>query len=156
MQDRIEIREVPARRLFGLTHRGPYPRIGEAFGRLEGVLRRADMLPRMGTMIAVYHDMPGEAAEADLRSFAAFEVDETTEKPDGVEEMHLPGGAAAVLAHHGSYEALPAAWDDLTGRWLADSGREPDGAPYELYHNTPEEVPPDRLVTDLHLPLKPE
>ena len=39
--------------------------------------------------------------------------------------------------------------------WSAWSGRRPAGQPYELYHNTPDEVAADRLVTDIHLPLEP-
>lgn len=70
--------------------------------------------------------------------------------------MTLPAGASAVLAHHGSYEDLPAAYNRLMQEWLPASGRQQAASPYELYHNTPDEVPADRLITDIHLPLKPE
>jgi len=155
MQDRIEIRDIPERRLFGLPHKGPYPLIAEAYGRLFDVMERATLMPRAGSMIALYYDPPGTVAEADQRSLAAYEMDRKTELPEGLEEVILPAGPAAVIAHHGSYDGLHAAYDALFREWLPQSGREPAGPPYELYHNTPDEVAADRLVTDIHLPLKP-
>jgi AraC family transcriptional regulator len=40
--------------------------------------------------------------------------------------------------------------------WLPASGRESRHAPpFEVYHNTPQEVPPEGLVTDICVPLEP-
>lgn len=155
MQDRIEIRDIPERRLIGVPHRGPYDQISAAFARLDDILDRDNLRARAGAMVALFHASPEEVAPADLRSFAAVEMDRGTATPDGAEEVILPAGPAAVLAHHGSYAGLPAAYGHLFGDWLPASGREVGGKSYELYHNTPDEVPADRLVTDIHLPLKP-
>jgi len=156
MQDRIEIRELPARRLFGVVHRGSYRMIAEAFSRLHDALEGGQEALQEGSLIAIYDSDPRSTTEADLRSFAAVEVDETARLPDGLEERRLPAGPAAVLAHHGSYETLPEAWDALTHEWLPASGRQVGGVPYELYHNTPEDTAPDALITDVHVPLVPQ
>jgi len=129
MQDRIEIRDIPERRLFGLPHRGPYRLISEAYGRLFDVMERANLMPRAGSMIALYYDPPGTVAEADQRSLAAYEMDRKTEVPDGLEEVTLPAGPAAVIAHHGSYDGLPAAYDVLFQEWLPQSGVNPPATP---------------------------
>jgi len=155
MTDRIEIRDTPERRLIGVPHKGPYDQISAAFARLDEILDRDTLRARAGAMVALFHDSPDEVPPAELRSFAAVEMDRGTATPEGAEEVILPAGPAAVLAHHGSYTELPAAYDRLFGEWLPGSGRRPAGQPYELYHNTPDEVAADRLVTDIHLPLEP-
>jgi AraC family transcriptional regulator len=43
----------------------------------------------------------------------------------------------------------------LLGIWLPQSGHEPDDAPvFEVYLNSPQQVPPTALTTDIHLPLR--
>ena len=60
-----------------------------------------------------------------------------------------------MLTYKGPYASIKVAYDYLFGRWLAETGREPDDAPcYEHYLNGPDDTPPDELLTEICLALK--
>ena len=108
-----------------------------------------------GRMIGVFCDDPQSVAEADLRSRAGFEVKSQADLSAPLEEVTLPGGRQAVLTYKGPYAGLPAAYDELFGVWLPQSGEEPADSPsFEVYLNTPMDTAPEDLITELHLPLK--
>ena len=66
------------------------------------------------------------------------------------------GRMTDVLTHRGPYEGLGESYRWLYGVWLPASGREPRHAPpFEVYHNSPKDTPPDQLLTEIHLPLAP-
>ena len=45
----------------------------------------------------------------------------------------------------------------LCGQWLPSSGRRERSAPcFEVYKNSPQDTPPEDLVTDIYLPLEPK
>ena len=68
----------------------------------------------------------------------------------------LEGGECAVLTHYGPYTQLGEAYRWLYGIWLPGSGREPRNAPpFEIYYGDPGQAPPEKLRTDIHLPLEP-
>ncbi|KGM47138.1 AraC family transcriptional regulator [Pseudooceanicola atlanticus] len=151
----VDIKSVPSRRLVGLPHRGAYFRISEAFSRLDVMIAARGLYPQLGAMIGVFYDDVSVVPEAELQSFAAFELAADLALPEGMEERTLPGGDHAVLHYKGPYARLPEAYDYLFGTWLAGSGREPaDTAAYEVYLNTPLDTAPDDLLTQIHLPLR--
>jgi len=54
----------------------------------------------------------------------------------------------------GPYEQLGDVWARLLGEWVPASGhRISDGVSYEIYLNTPGEVPKEQLRTELYVPL---
>lgn len=60
--------------------------------------------------------------------------------PDNVIGIsELPGGRVARLMHSGSYEELAAAYQRLEG-YLAETGNQPSGAPWETYLVMPDAV----------------
>jgi AraC family transcriptional regulator len=105
-------------------------------------------------MIAAYHDDPETTPQEELRSDAALTVPPTMAMPDGLVELRLPAGKYACATHVGPYTALGDAWARLMGEWLPKSGyRVGDGMSFEIYRNTPADVAPSELQTELHLPL---
>jgi AraC family transcriptional regulator len=155
MTHEIATRREPARRLFAMPHRGPYTEIGQAFARLGDRVGPSGLWPSVQGMFALYYDDPGSVAPADLRSHAAFALPEDAVRPDGVEELRLPGGLHAVLRHRGPYSGLAAAWDHLYGTWLPQAGHEiADSPPYEFYLNSPQDTAPAALLTDICVPLR--
>jgi AraC family transcriptional regulator len=151
----VEIRTEPGLRLAALPHKGAYHEISRAFQKLSAVMASRDLFRTAGRMVGVFHDDPRAVAVADLRSHAAFEI---TGRPDlsaPLEEITLAPGRHAVLTYTGPYAGLPAAYDELFGAWLPNSGEEPADQPsFEVYLNTPMDTAPENLVTELHLPLK--
>ena len=151
----VTIRTEPPIRLAALPHQGAYHEISRAFQKLSAVMASRDLFRSAGRMIAVFYDDPQSVAEPDLRSHAGFELNNPADLAAPLEAVTLPGGRQAVLTYKGPYAGLPAAYDELFGIWLPQSGEEPADMPsFEVYLNTPMETAPEDLVTELHLPLK--
>ena len=150
----VERKQMPALRLVTLRHVGPYHRISEAFGRLGEIAGRSGLFRAKPTMLAVYHDDPEATPEAELRSDAAVVITDDAQIPAGLVEWRLAGGPYACTTHVGPYEELGDAWARFMGHWLPESGeRMGNGVSFELYVNNPMEVPKDKLITELYIPL---
>lgn len=151
----VTIRTEAPIRLAVLPHKGTYFEISRAFQKLSGIMASRDLFQSAGRMIAVFYDDPQSVAEPDLRSHAGFEIAGLSDLAAPLEELRLPGGRQAVLTYKGPYAGLPAAYDELFGLWLPQSGEEPaDTMPFEVYLDTPMDTVPEELITELHLPLK--
>ena len=99
----------------------------------------------------------GVAAPAS--SFGAVESGQALLAGEGLMKVKIERTDAmriAFIRHLGPYAELGVAYRWLYGQWLPTSGREPaDGPPFEVYLNNPEDTPPDELITEIHIPLKP-
>ncbi len=156
MTNPVEIRDMPPVRLAALAHQGAYYEIGRAYGALSAIMTAQGLWPQVRGTFALYYDSPADVAEADLRSHAGFALAEGVPVPEGSEEVHLPGGRHAVMTYKGPYAGLAAAWDALYATWLPGSGEEPaDAPPFEKYLNDPSSTPPQDLLTEICVPLKP-
>ena len=153
----VVIEKAPARRLAAIAHRGPYIEVGKAFEAASAIIGARQLFGQVRGMVGVYYDDPAAVAPEALRSCAGFELTPGVACPEGMEVVDLPAGDVARLRFKGPYAGLQRGYDHLYGMWLPKSGREPGDAPvFELYHNTPRDVPPADLITDICLPLAPE
>ena len=150
----VVIKDMPSMRLAAVHHKGPYPTIGEAFGKLGEIAGAAGLFERSTAMVAVYHDDPESTPADELRSDAALIVPEDAKLPKELAEHRLPAGRYACATHKGSYAGLPDAWAQLMGGWLPKSGhRVGNGESFEIYRNTPMTAKTEDLETDLYVPL---
>lgn len=152
----VTIEKMPELRVGAVRHTGPYMQINNAFAKLgeivktSGVEKKADM-----AMLAIYHDDPETTPPNELRSDAALTFPREMRLPKELQEQKLPAGRYARTTHVGPYEELGDVWARFMGEWLPASGeRLADSPSYEIYRNTPESVPKDKLRTDLYIPLK--
>ncbi len=151
----VEIRDMSALRLATVAHRGPYAHISEAFTTLGGLAGPAGLFAHPGvTMVALYHDDPENTPPDELRSEAAISVPEGATLPAGLGEARIPAGTYATTTHVGPYTALGDVWARFMGDWLPRSGKRlGPGTSFEIYRNTPMDVPPEKLVTELYIPI---
>ncbi len=150
----VDIRNMPELRVGTVRHVGPYNQIPKAFERLGALAGPAGLLQKAGAMIAIYHDDPESTPQDQLRSDAALVVPEDVRLPDGLVEQHIAAGRYAHTVHVGPYEHLGDVWARLLGEWVPASGnRIGDGVSYEIYSNTPQQVPKEQLRTELYVPL---
>lgn len=150
----VEIKEMPELRAATLRHAGPYNQISEAFARLGEIAGSAGLLKDCPTMLAIYHDDPETTPEAELTSDAAIVVPADAKIPAGLVEQRVPGGRYATTTHVGPYEQLGDVWARFMGQWLPKSGeRLAESMSYEIYRNTPMDVPKEKLKTEIYLPL---
>jgi AraC family transcriptional regulator len=150
----VDIKTMPELRVATVAHVGPYNRISEAFARLGDAAAKSGLLSSAAAMLAIYDDDPESVPAAELRSDAALVVPDAAKLPQGLGERRLPAGRYACATHVGPYEQLGDVWARFMGEWLPKSGqRMSDGVSYEIYLNTPEDVPKDQLRTELYIPL---
>ncbi|MDM0111788.1 AraC family transcriptional regulator [Variovorax sp. J22R133] len=68
---------------------------------------------------------------------------------------HWPAGRYAVFTHIGPYDGLHATWKAIYRHWLPATGYALRDVPgFDLYVDHPRATPPERLRTDLYLPLQ--
>lgn len=150
----VDIRTLPDMVVAALPHRGAYDRIGTTFQELDRRLAASPIAGQVSAGIGLYHDMPGEVAEADLRAHAGCVVAEGAEVPAGFDRIDLPGGRHAVLTVKGSFDRIPAGWNHLYAVWLPASGERPaDRAPFEMYVSDMATTAPADFITLICLPL---
>ena len=150
----VEIKQLPAQRVAAVEHMGSYTRISEAFGRLGDIAGRAGLFNDKPKLLALYHDDPKVTPEPKLRSDAGVAISEGVTLPEGLTEQRLPAGTYAVTTHRGPYEQLGDTWARFMGQWLPQSGkRMAPGVTFEVYLNTPMDVPKDQLITELYIPV---
>ena len=107
-------------------------------------------------MLGIGHDDPKVTPADKLRYDCCFTVPDHIQPEGDVGVTILEGGPHAVITHKGPYTQLGQAYDWLYGAWLPTSGREPrDAPPFEVYLNTPQDVAPADLLTEIYLPLEP-
>jgi AraC family transcriptional regulator len=67
----------------------------------------------------------------------------------------IEGGTYAIFKHKGTYETLINAYNYIFGEWLPNSQHELRELPsYEIYHNSPDDTKPEKLKTDIYIPLE--
>ena len=70
-------------------------------------------------------------------------------------ERRIPAGQYARTVHVGPYEQLPSVWPRLMTEGLPATGHRLRAGPnFEIYRNTPDEVPTEELVTELYVPVE--
>lgn len=151
----VEITNRPAVRIAAVRHVGPYNQIPQAFEKLGAIAASHGLVGGNGmALVAIYHDIPETTPQDELRSDAGLVMRDDGPLPAGLEERRLPAGRYARTVHRGQYERLGDTWAQFLGEWLpAHSHRIGTGPSYEIYRNTPADVPPDRLETELYVSL---
>ena len=151
----VDLKDMPALRVAAVRHTGAYNRISEAFQKLGQLAGPAGLIrPPTTEMLALYHDAPEATPVDKLRSDAALTVPEDAELPAGTNEIRIPAGRYACTTHIGPYTGLGDVWSKLVGGWLPKSGHRVAESPsFEIYRNNPTNTAPEKLVTELYLPL---
>jgi AraC family transcriptional regulator len=151
----IKIGHSPGYRLLGLSHAGDYHQIARAFERVGAYAGAHGLVGPVTDFIGIYFDDPQTVPTAQLRSFAGISVDETVDGEGEFQIMQIPSGPVATLLFKGPYPELEQVYQHLYREWLPASGREPADHPcFERYLNSPQEVLPTELLTEILMPLK--
>lgn len=150
----VDLKELPELRVATVRHIGPYHTISEAFERLGQIVSRANLFRPGAEMLALYHDDPDATPADQLRSDAAITIPEDVALPAGASELRIPKGRYACTTYVGPYSGLGDAWAQFMGGWLPKSGhRLGSGPTFEIYRNTPENAPPEKLRTEMYISL---
>ena len=138
-----------------------------AFGELAAVLGPAGLMPRAGSFLAIVPDDACGPDDPHCRFVAGvvFGYDMAghrgaCQRPDialtgTLAWRDLDAGPYAVFTHIGPYTELHKTWRAIYADWLPSSGRPlRDAPPMELCLNDPQTTPPEKLHTEIWLPLQ--
>lgn len=127
----------------------------EANNRLMGFLEKHNLFPHIRHIVAIYPDSPEVGLEARFDMGAIFTEGVEPEPEEGMGYQILPAGEWAMFLHVGTYDTLWKTWNAAYRDWLPHSGYDVcPTAPFEDYVDNPMEVPPEKLRTEIYIPVK--
>ena len=149
----VRIETLDAIHVARIRHVGPYNEVGRCFERL--FRWAAGVGVPTGRVLTLSYDDPEAVAPEKLRSDACVELRTEEEPPPGIVLGPVGGGRYAVYRLTGPYDGIAGAYRRLSEEWLPGSGeKRADGPCMELYRHAQTDRPPEKLVTDLCVPLR--
>ncbi len=104
--------------------------------------------------IGISYDDPATTEKSKLRYDACISITEKVNVEGEVGRQSIAGGKYAVFHHKGPYDMLEGVYKEIYSQWLPQSGCSLADFPcFEKYLNSPEEVPPQELKTEIHIPI---
>jgi AraC family transcriptional regulator len=150
----VRIENVAPMRVAFIRHTGPYDQVGTTWGQLMAWAGQHGLSGPQSKMLGLCHDDPEVTPPDKIRYDACVVVGDGVQPEGEVGVQEIAGGEYAVTTHEGPYEKLGETYARLCGEWLSQSGRELRSAPgFEVYRNSPQQTPPEQLLTDIHMPL---
>lgn len=157
------LHDLPARALLCATERGAVANdltaaSQRAFDRLFPAAERLGVAQRSTACLAICPDEMKSPDDPDMRFIAALAYDGPA--PDvsatpGIECRTLAGGRYAVFRHVGPYNTLWQTWVAIYRDWVPRSTLAlRDEPPFELYVSDASKEKPERLITDIHVPVE--
>ena len=138
-----------------------------AFKELMGAVAASGAMPQVRSCISIVPDEPQGPDDPHCRYVAGVVFGYSMAKGQGPcvqPEVPLSGSLAwqdlvpgryAVFTHMGPYDNLHRTWRAIYRTWLPSSGVTlRDAPPMELCINTPDTTPPDKLHTEIWLPVQ--
>lgn len=151
-----EMKTIDPMTVLFVRRTGPYYQAaGEAFGVLCQFAGPRRLLGPSSRMIGISHDDPNVTEESKFRYDACVTIDRDVKAEGEVAKKTIAGGKYAVFLHAGSYDRFQQTYDQIFKVWLPDSGKKLREEPcFELYLNSPDQVKPEDLRTEIWLPIQ--
>ena len=151
----VRIEKIEPKRVAFMRHVGPYQEVGATWQRMMQFAGMRGLFGPHTMCMGLCHDDPEVTPPDKIRYDVCLAVRDDFQPEGDVGVQEVFGGEYAVTRMHGPYEQLAQLYAELCGQWLPANGREPRSAPtVEVYHNSPQDTPPDKLVTDVYVPVK--
>ena len=153
----IRIENVPKMRVAFVRHIGPYNECETAWEKLCGWAAPKGLFTPDAKILGLAHDNPEETPPEKIRYDACVTVGDDVQPEGEVGVQEIRGGDYAIYLHKGPYEKLAGVYEELYTRAIPASGREFAFDPcFEVYVNDPRSTPPEELMTEIYVPLKPK
>lgn len=153
----VVIKEMPARRLAVLEHRGDPRMVGESVNKLIRWAKDqpVNLKPKPGESFGFGYDDPKITPADEFRFDLAITIPEQLVLTGEVIEKRLPAGRYAVAMHKGSHNKMSDMIYAMYRDWLPSSGEELGDLPCIFcYYNFEHEVAETELLTECWLLLK--
>jgi AraC family transcriptional regulator len=151
----VSLRPVPMMHVAFVRHVGPYDHVGETWGKLFAWAGPSGLIGPHTKVVGVVHDDPEVTPPERIRYDAGLVVNQDFKPAGEIGVQAIGGGEFAVASHRGPYSGFGETYARLCGQWLPAAGREPRSAPaLEIYCNSPQDTPPQDLLTEIYIPLE--
>ena len=147
-----ETKEFNTQPTLSIRFRSPVHDLPKHFGRVYGaVMQYLGELGEQpaGMTYAAYYNMDMQDLDIEI----GFFFDKALEGRGDVKPVVYPAMAIASAMHKGPYDTLNVTYDALNA-WIKEQGDEPTGVVFEFYLNSPQEVPPEEMLTRIEFILK--
>lgn len=152
MDYKIVLKELEAQPVLSIrkvTAVGELPQeIGKAYCNIAHYLDEIGEQPAEAPYTA-YYNLDMEHLDVEMGFPVSRQLTGRGEIKAGV----IPAGKYAECLYKGLYSDMVPAYDAMN-KWIAENGFEATGTAYEIYYNSPEEVPESELLTKIMLPVK--
>lgn len=168
IKDQIETGSIPSRvdvlkaqpigplRVAGIADSAPVDQVGQRMDQTFEQARRqfAAAGLRPGTPISVYTKF--QVGKGIFEYLSGFELSAEQSLPPGtgLKLWEMPAVQAFQVRHTGSYHHLGNGWSVANQLVRHAKLKQRRCGTFEIYRNSPGEVPDSELVTDIYLPLK--
>jgi effector-binding domain-containing protein len=122
--------------------------IGKAYGSIMQYLNELGEQPSEVPFTA-YYNLDMEHLDVEM----GFPVSKQLAGKGEIKAGSMPEGKYAECMYKGPYAEMVPVYD-VMNKWIAEKGFEATGVSYEVYYNSPDEVPESELLTKVMLPLK--
>ena len=122
--------------------------IGENYGKIMGYLTELGEQPA-DAPYTCYHNNDME----DLAVEMGFPTEKELPGRDDIESGEIPAGQYVTAMYTGPYIEMEKPYNEMFA-WMKKQGYEPTGESYEVYYNSPGEVPAAELLTKITMPVK--
>lgn len=153
----VTIKNISARRLAALEHRGDPNKMGDSVNQLVSWAKAQSMnlKPKAGEAFGFAYDDPKTTTPKDFRFDLAITIPDGLSLKTPVIEKRLPAGRYAVVMHKGSRDNISDTIYELYRNWLPNSNEELGDLPCIFcYYNFEHEVAETELLTECWLLLK--
>jgi effector-binding domain-containing protein len=153
----ITLIDIPPQNVLGIRKKGHYRDIAVLLPKLcEYMFSKGIGIAGM-PMFLCHETGKEEAIAADAAGNADIEVAvPVIGNPEGNGEIRhytIPGGKMARTFHRGPYEACEPTYLALF-TWICEHNLQISGPIRELYHNDPNEVKPEEILTEILAPVE--
>ncbi|GET31599.1 AraC family transcriptional regulator [Prolixibacter bellariivorans] len=105
--------------------------------------------------VGVYYDDPKVTESSKLRSDVCLVIKKPVQPKGEIDVKVIPGGKYAVFSYQGPYSNLGMVYDTIFSEWLPASGCELRDLPvFEKYGNNPTQTEPEKLKTEIYVPIQ--
>lgn len=105
--------------------------------------------------ISISQDDPHVTETEKLRTDVCLTIHKPVEPKGEIGVKEIPGGKFAVFTFTGPYENLDKAFDTIYRKYLPESEYELRmEQSFEIYKNNPDNTPPEKLKTEIYIPVK--
>jgi len=103
----------------------------------------------------IYYDDPKVTESGKIRSDVCLVIRKPVQPQGEIEVKEIQGGKYAVFSYQGAYSNLGIVYDAIFAEWLPTSGCELRDLPIlEKYCNDPTRTAPEKLKTEIYVPVK--